>query len=138
MKFWQNEIPTAECYLPDGRKIQMDFIVDEKGYVQSGNGYLNNQIATAIASHVGGWVETTEAEYNEALKKKQTNPAQPSKWYRADSLRVPNPFGDRAAAGRVAGRSVEVPLQPRPDPVRVPTPDQMKPRKGPIPREAII
>lgn len=143
MKFWRKEVP-SQCYLPDGRKIACDFQYESVGFISSDNGYVNNQIAKAVAQHIGGWSETDEQTYNTALnelaKKKvqeQSNPNQhPNKtrkqWFRAD------PSLARKVAGSVGRKSIEVPISPRPDPIRVPTPEQMKPRKGPIPKEAFI
>lgn len=140
MKYWENELPSEQCYLPNGRKIQCDFIYDDRSWLCSGTGFVNLQIENAIQRHIGGWVQSTQERYGEALKKKQTESPKKSQWFRPDQRSLSQPrHGQNGVAGSVATkRGIEVPLQPRPDPIRVPTPDQMRPRKGPIPKEAII
>lgn len=57
--------------LPNGQRVGLDFVDDGlDGYLASDNGYVVNQIRAAIASHTGGWLEITQADYEEALKKK--------------------------------------------------------------------
>lgn len=134
--YWMKEIPES-CYLPDGRQITVDFVgVDGNGYLQTSVGYLNHQLAIAVKDGIGGWVVSTEQQYQEALKKNETKtPLQRrNNLYRANQLPTPR----RNAAGAVEASSIEIPMAPKPDPIRVPTPDQMRPRKGPIPKEAFI
>lgn len=135
-KYWKKEVP-GECWLPDGRKITVDFVgADGDGWIASDVGYINHQIGLAVQQGVGGWVAATEAEYEAAVKKKANAP-ESSK--RNSLFRANAPFNHNRNAGPAGrGSSIEVPVSPKADPIRVPTPDQMKPRRGPIPREVFI
>lgn len=133
VRYFKKEIPT-ECWLPDGRKIHCDFI-DEggTGWIATSVGYIVHQIDLAISQQVGGWVNATQQEYEDSLKKK------PFRSGSSNPFRANRPFkANQGAVGAGEGSSIEVPLPPRPDPVRVPTADQMKPRKGPILEEMIV
>lgn len=142
MKYWENELPSQQCYLPNGKKITCDFVYDDRSWMASSIGFVNLQIENAIQRHIGGWCESSQDRYETALKKKASNSTGTKKqqWFRPDQRSLNQPRHNLGAvAGSVATkRGIEVPVQPRPDPIRVPTPEQMRPRKGPIPKESII
>jgi len=137
MNYWMKEIADGDSWLPDGRKIQVDFVdSNNNGWIGTEVAYVNRQIAMAVNQGIGGWVPATKDQYDDALKKKGTRQVQESTHglYRASQ-----PLNQtRNAAGAVVASSIEVPVPPKPDPIRVPTPEQMKPRKGPIPKEALL
>lgn len=120
MAWFKQEAAQDGTYLPDGRKITLDFILDETGdgFLAVENGYVVNQIRQAIASKSHGWVEITEADYNEAVKKKA-------------SYQPPRRGLRKLTAGMFLPReSVQVApfaeVVNKPDPIQVPKPEEFK------------
>lgn len=136
MNYYAKDVPAA-CFLPDGRKITCEFVgVDGRGYLATELGYYISQINTAIQRRIGGWAAIDAATYTEALKKKQSSdsspvpPKQPA-WFRRDPSLARE--RRRAVVGGNAPRGIEVPVAPRPEPLRVPAAEEMKPRSGRMP-----
>lgn len=123
MWFRQDAIREPVAGLPDGSTVRLDFVLDDEqsGWLSTESGYVVNQIRTAIAARSYGWAEVTEAEYNDALKKK----AHPSpRWLKRRRLTA-GMFQPRANQDEGA-QSVEAIVGAKPDPISVPTADQLK------------
>jgi hypothetical protein len=126
MWFRQDATREPTALLPNGQSIRLDFVEDEEqaGYLATANGYIINQIRAAIASHSGGWVEVTEADYLAALKKKlKPNPS----WLKRQRARglTAGVFQPRETGG-LGAQSAEAIVAAKPDPITVPTPEQLK------------
>lgn len=121
MARFKQESATTGTYLPNGHRITLDFILDDTqdGYLSSDNGYVVNQIRQAIATRSGGWVEISEAEYEEALKKK-VNP--PSHIRNRRKLNA----GMLQQSLRASPVDSVAAVVSKPDPITVPKPEQMK------------
>lgn len=133
MRYFKKHLPNSSL-LPNGKAIVLNFVdADGIGHLACEVGYVNGQIDSAIQQGIGGWENSDEATYNAAmLKKKVFQPSsKKTRWFRAD------PSLARKVAGG-ARKAVEIPVSPRPEPLRVPTPEEMKPRKGLMPREAVV
>lgn len=130
MRYWLKELPEENCYLPTGQKVVLDFVgVNGDGFISSENGFVNAQLAKAVQSHIGGWVEIDQIRYDEELKKKAQHPASVSRRkspaWRAYRNNLPD--AARAAEGRSVEAVAFVPA-PKPEPLKVPTPEQLRPR----------
>lgn len=135
IRYWRKEVG-GEVWLPTGPKISSDFEYMGDGYISTSVGFLNHQMTLAVAQGIGGIVELTKEQFEEILKKKSS---QPESSRRNNLYRANQPLSQtRNAGGAAKASSIEVPVPPKPDPIRVPTADQMRPRKGPIPKEAFI
>ena len=116
-----------------GFKITPDFIgQDNFGYVKTDDSYLSTQIKKAIANQTGGWSAIDQAAYDEAFTKKNLPPK--PKPQRVLSARQPFPVL-AAQQPRDVGRVANVANKPlphtlRPDPIQVPSVEQMRPRSG--------
>lgn len=76
-RYWKKEIPETPFYLPIGKAIQWDFVVDDLGWLATDDGYINAELIRARAARVGGVIEVSAEEYAEALKKKADSNSQP-------------------------------------------------------------
>jgi hypothetical protein len=133
VSFFMQEAALHGAYLGNGHKLALDFVLDDtqNGYISTENGYIVSQIRASIASRSGGWLEISEAEYADALKKKALPPSPKSKFRNLNAgmfqPRVNQEEAALSAAGTVASK---------PDPIAVPTAEQMKlpprPRVGKI------
>lgn len=134
LRYWRKEVG-GEIWIPDGKKLQGDFEYNGDTYISTSVGYLNHQLSLAVQQGIGGISEMTKEDFESVLKKK----AQPESPRRNNLYRANQPLNqNRNAGGAAKASSIEVPVPPKPDPIRVPTADQMRPRKGPIPKEAFI
>lgn len=108
--------------LPNGHKVSVDFVLEDtkEGYIASENGYVVNQIRTAINAHSGGWEEISEADYHEAVKKKANPAPAKSRGFRKLNAGMfqPNRAGEGAAFAAAAAK--------KPEPIAVPKPEEMK------------
>lgn len=122
MAWFKQEAAQDGTFLPNGHRVTLDLILDDgDGYLATENGFVVNQVRAAIASKSHGWVEITEADYNEAVKKKA------------------NPVNRKSARNRLNGLNAGM-FQPResvqvapfaevvnkPDPIQVPKPEEFK------------
>lgn len=135
LRYWRKEVG-GDIWLPDGKKLSGEFEFNGDTFLSTSVGYLNHQLSLAQKEGIGGISEMTKEQFEDIVKKKSSQPESPRRnnLYRANPPFSPR--GNAAGAGRAS--SIEVPVPPKPDPIRVPTADQMKPRKGPIPKEAFI
>jgi hypothetical protein len=107
--------------LPSGHRVSLDLIDDETldGYLATLNGFVVNQIRSAIAERRGGWLEISEGAYNEAVKKKAQPPSRKANLRRLNAgMFQPRVNRSEDAAFAEVGA--------RPDPIAVPTKEQMK------------
>jgi len=137
-RYFAKELPLMS-FLPNGERIHVDYTdpVTSLGMLATSVGYVVQQIEAAIRENSGGWLESSEKAYLEGLENlKKKAPPQPKSAFRADrrgqSLQLPG----LAVAGKT--EVDHTPPPPKPEPIRVPTPEQMRPRVGPIPKEAFI
>jgi hypothetical protein len=106
--------------LPSGHRLSVDFIDDETldGYLASENGFIVNQIRSAIGERRGGWVEISQSDYDAAVKKKASPPSKRSLRRLNAGMFQPRVNRSEDAAFAEVGA--------RPDPIAVPTKEQMK------------
>lgn len=128
MAFFEQEIANAGAYLPNGHKIECDFILDTgQGFLATNIGYVVQQIRQAVAARNGGWLEISEDGYNEAVKKK----AEPPSKQRLRKLNAGMLQADQESRAALAAA-----VAAKPEPVKPPTADQMKipsrPRLGKV------
>lgn len=135
LRYWRKEVG-GEIWLPGGTKVQGDFEFNGDSYLSTSVGFLNQQLGLAAQQGIGGISEMSQQDFENIVKKKSSQPESPR---RNNLYRANQPLNqNRGVAGAAKASSIEVPVPPKPDPIRVPTADQMKPRRGPIPKEAFI
>lgn len=126
MWFKQDSVREPKASLPDGASVRLDFVLDEtqEGFLATCVGYVVNQIRTAIASNSHGWSEISEAEYNDAVKKKSSPSSQWLKRQRARGLTA-GMFQPRVNQDEDAQSAAAI-VAAKPDPISVPTAEQLK------------
>lgn len=132
--YFKKEV-SANIYAPNGRKILADFELDGDGFIATDNGFVATEIKNAISRQIGGFVEISEAEYQEAEKKKGlSTPREPETL--GSVLKERSNFLNPPVAQPVA--NVERGIgPPKPEPARVPTPEELRPRRGRPPKVTI-
>lgn len=130
--YFRKEV-SSNVYAPNGRKILADFDLNGDGYIGTDNGFTATEIKNAISRGIGGFVEISETDYQDALKKKeQYTPRGPETLGNLFSARLQQqtqPIAGPVAVERGVG-------QPKPEPARVPTPEELRPRRGRPPKAA--
>lgn len=130
MALFKQQSALSGCFLPSGHRINLDFILDDTGdgYLATENGYVVNQIRSAIKARNGGWVEVTQSDYDEAVKKK-ANPKPVRRGYRNLNAGM---FQPQLSPAKVEGADSVAAIVAKPDPITVPTVEQLrvKPRVG--------